>query len=46
LLTANDPAGAGTTMTLHGSSFNTGTAVGGAIGGLLLALAGYGALLD
>ena len=44
LLTAHSPAGAGTTMTLHGSLFNLGAAAGGAIGGLLLALAGYGAL--
>ena len=44
LLTAGSPAGAGTTMTLHGSLFNLGAAAGGAIGGLLLALAGYGAL--
>ena len=44
LLTADSPAGAGTTVTLHGSLFNLGAAAGGAIGGLLLALAGYGAL--
>ena len=44
LLTAGSPAGAGTTMTLHGSLFNLGAAAGGAIGGLLLALADYGAL--
>ena len=44
LLTAGSPAGAGTTMTLHGSLFNLGAAAGGAIGGLLLAVAGYGAL--
>ena len=44
LLTAESPAGAGTTMTLHGSLFNLGAAGGGAIGGLLLASAGYGAL--
>jgi MFS transporter, DHA1 family, inner membrane transport protein len=44
LLTAESPAGAGTTMTLHGSLFNLGAAAGGAIGGLLLAFAGYGAL--
>jgi DHA1 family inner membrane transport protein len=44
LLTAESPAGAGTTMTLHGSLFNLGAAGGGAIGGLLVALAGYGAL--
>jgi predicted MFS family arabinose efflux permease len=44
LLTAESPAGAGTTMTLHGSLFNLGAAGGGAVGGLLLALAGYEAL--
>jgi DHA1 family inner membrane transport protein len=44
LLTAGSPAGAGTTLTLHGSLFNLGAAAGGAIGGLLLAFAGYGAL--
>jgi predicted MFS family arabinose efflux permease len=44
LLTAESPAGAGTTMTLHGSLFNLGAAAGGSIGGLLLASAGYGAL--
>jgi len=44
LLTTGTPAGAGTTMMLHGSLFNLGAAAGGAIGGLLLALAGYDAL--
>jgi len=44
LLTTESPAGAGTTMTLHGSLFNLGAAGGGAIGGLLLALLGYDAL--
>jgi predicted MFS family arabinose efflux permease len=44
LLTAVSPAGAGTTLTLHGSLFNLGAATGGALGGLLLALSGYGAL--
>jgi predicted MFS family arabinose efflux permease len=44
LLTAGSPAGVGTTMTLHGSLFNLGAAVGGALGGLLLAFAGYEAL--
>ena len=44
LLTAESPAGAGTTMTLHGSLFNLGAAGGGAIGGLLLALGDYGSL--
>jgi predicted MFS family arabinose efflux permease len=46
LLTANSPAGLGTTMTLHDSLFNLGAAAGGAIGRLLLALARYSALLD
>lgn len=45
LLTAESPAGAGTTMTLHGSLFNLGAAGGGAIGGLLLGLLGYDALV-
>lgn len=44
LLTDVSPAGAGVTLTLHGSLFNLGAAAGGAIGGLLLALSGYGAL--
>ena len=44
LLTTESPAGAGTTMTVHGSLFNLGAAGGGAIGGLLLALLGYDAL--
>lgn len=44
LLTAGSPAGAGTTMTLHGSLFNIGAAGGGIIGGLLIAAAGYEAL--
>jgi DHA1 family inner membrane transport protein len=44
LLLAESPVGAGTTLTLHGSLFNLGAAAGGAIGGLLLALSGYGAL--
>ena len=44
LLTAESPAGAGTTMTLYGSLFNLGAAGGGAVGGLLLMLGGYEAL--
>jgi predicted MFS family arabinose efflux permease len=44
LLTSGAPAGAATTMTLHGSLFNLGAAGGGAIGGALLAVAGYDAL--
>ena len=44
LFLAATPSSAGTTMTLSGSIFNLGAAVGGAIGGVLLALAGYDAL--
>lgn len=44
LLLAESPAGAGTTLTLHGSVFNLGASAGGAIGGLLLAFSGYTAL--
>ena len=44
LLTAETPVGAGVTMALNGSLLNVGAAGGGAIGGLLLALAGYDAL--
>jgi predicted MFS family arabinose efflux permease len=44
LLTAESPAGVGTTMTLHGSLFNLGAAGGGAVGGLILSLGGYDAL--
>ena len=44
VLSTETPAGAGTTMVLNGSIFNAGAAGGGAIGGLLLALGGYGAL--
>ena len=44
LLTAGSPVGAGTTMTLHGSLFNIGAAAGGALGGLVLATAGYNGL--
>ena len=44
LLASETPAGAGTTMVLNGSIFNLGAAGGGAIGGLLLALGGYGVL--
>lgn len=43
-LTTETPAGAATTMTLNSSLFNLGAACGGAIGGVLLALAGYEAL--
>ena len=44
MLTAETPVGAGVTMALNGSLLNLGAAGGGAIGGLLLALAGYDAL--
>jgi predicted MFS family arabinose efflux permease len=44
LLTTESPAGAGTTMVLNGTVFNLGAAGGGAVGGGLLALGGYGAL--
>ena len=44
LLTAETSSGSGTTLTLNASLFNFGAAGGGAIGGLLLAVAGYDAL--
>ena len=44
LLTSETPAGVGATMTLSGALFNLGGASGGALGGLLLYLAGYTAL--
>ena len=44
LLAAESPAGAGTTMVLNGSLINAGTAGGAALGGVLIALGGYGAL--
>ncbi len=44
LLTAESPAGMGTTMTLNSALFDLGAAGGGAAGGLLLATGGYGAL--
>jgi predicted MFS family arabinose efflux permease len=44
LFLAETPSGAGTTLTLSGSIFNLGAASGGAIGGALLAVAGYDAL--
>jgi predicted MFS family arabinose efflux permease len=44
LFLAETPSGAGTTLTLGGSIFNLGAAGGGAIGGLLQAVAGYDAL--
>jgi hypothetical protein len=44
LLAAEGPAGAGTTMVLNGSLINAGVAGGAALGGILVALGGYGAL--
>jgi predicted MFS family arabinose efflux permease len=44
LLAAESPAGAGTTMVLTGSLINAGAAGGAALGGVLIALGGYGAL--
>ena len=44
ILVEETPVGAATTMVLNGSIFNLGTAVGAALGGLLLAHAGFGAL--
>ncbi len=44
LLTAETSSGSGTTLTLNASVFNLGAAGGGAIGGVLLAVAGYDAL--
>jgi DHA1 family chloramphenicol resistance protein-like MFS transporter len=44
LFLAETPTGPGTTMTLSGAVFNLGAAGGGAIGGVLLALAGYDAV--
>jgi len=44
LLADETPGGAATTMVLNGSVFNLGTAAGVALGGVLIALGGYGAL--
>lgn len=44
LLTAESPAGRATTLTLNGSANSLGIALGGAIGGLLLALGDYAAI--
>ena len=44
LLASETPAGRGTTMIFQGVLFNLGGAAGGAIGGLLIAFGGYGAL--
>lgn len=44
LLQAESAAGAGTTMALNGALMNLGSAGGGAIGGVMLAMGGYQAL--
>lgn len=44
LLASETPAGRGTTMIFQGVLFNLGGAAGGAVGGMLLASGGYGAL--
>ena len=44
ILTAESPAGRATTLTLNGSLFSLGAALGGALGGLLLAVSGYPAM--
>jgi predicted MFS family arabinose efflux permease len=44
LLSTTSPAQAGTTMALNASLLNAGAAIGAAVGGLLIALGGYGAL--
>ena len=44
LLAAETPAAAGTTMTLNGSAFALGFALGSAAGGLLIGLGGYALL--
>ena len=44
VLNAETPVGAGATMSLNGSLFNLGAAGGSAVGGVLLATAGYGAM--
>jgi predicted MFS family arabinose efflux permease len=43
-LTAESPSGSGTTLSLNVAVFNIGAAGGGAIGGVLLAVAGYDAV--
>jgi MFS transporter, DHA1 family, inner membrane transport protein len=42
LLASDAPGGKGTTLTLHVSAISLGTALGAAVGGLILALADYG----
>ena len=44
LMAEESPAGSGTTMALNGSAFNLGAAGGGALGGLVLATAGFPAM--
>jgi predicted MFS family arabinose efflux permease len=45
LLGRESPAGRATTMTANQAAFSLGSASGGALGGLLLALSGYGAIV-
>lgn len=44
LLAAESTGGAGTTMALNASLLNAGGAIGAAVGGILLAIGGYGAM--
>jgi predicted MFS family arabinose efflux permease len=44
LVSVESPAQAGTTMVLNSSLMNLGSAVGAGIGGVLVAIGGYGAL--
>jgi predicted MFS family arabinose efflux permease len=44
LLASDAPGGRGTSMTLHASALSLGTAVGAAVGGLILTVASYQAL--
>jgi predicted MFS family arabinose efflux permease len=44
LVSMETPAGQGTTMSLNAAMFTSGSALGGALGGVLLAVGGYGLL--
>ena len=44
VLVRETPGGRATTMTLNSTAYTLGTAVGGALGGLLVGLSGFGAL--
>jgi predicted MFS family arabinose efflux permease len=44
LFVRESPAGTATTMVLNGTTLNLGSAVGAALGGVLIALGGYSAL--